>query len=276
MSVQNFSDSKLVSAFLSGDPLSIEYLILRHKDKVFSFILSKVKDVDLANDLFQDIFIRVIDKLREGKYNEEGKFISWLMRISHNMIMDHFRRDSRNRMVRSTDDFDVFDILAQDVESKEDLLFKAQMFKNLNVLISQLSLNQREVLEMRYFSSMSFKEISEESGISINTALGRMRYAIINLRPTEDFDVFDVLAQDVESKEDILFKAQMFKNLNVLIGHLSLNQREVLEMRYFSSMSFKEISEESGISINTALGRMRYAIINLRKLQEKHQINLSA
>jgi RNA polymerase sigma-70 factor (ECF subfamily) len=186
MSVQNFSDSKLVSAFLSGDPLSIEYLILRHKDKVFSFILSKVKDVDLANDLFQDIFIRVIDKLREGKYNEEGKFISWLMRISHNMIMDHFRRDSRNRMVRSTDDFDVFDILAQDVESKEDLLFKAQMFKNLNVLISQLSLNQREVLEMRYFSSMSFKEISEESGISINTALGRMRYAIINLRKLQE------------------------------------------------------------------------------------------
>jgi RNA polymerase sigma-70 factor (ECF subfamily) len=186
MSVQNFSDSKLVSAFLSGDPLSIEYLILRHKDKVFSFILSKVKDVDLANDLFQDIFIRVIDKLREGKYNEEGKFISWLMRISHNMIMDHFRRDSRNRMVRPTDDFDVFDILAQDVESKEDILFKAQMFKNLNVLIGHLSLNQREVLEMRYFSSMSFKEISEESGISINTALGRMRYAIINLRKLQE------------------------------------------------------------------------------------------
>jgi RNA polymerase sigma-70 factor (ECF subfamily) len=186
MSVQNFSDSKLVSAFLSGDPLSIEYLILRHKDKVFSFILSKVKDVDLANDLFQDIFIRVIDKLREGKYNEEGKFISWLMRISHNMIMDHFRRDSRNRMVRPTEDFDVFDVLAQDVESKEDILFKAQMFKNLNVLIGHLSLNQREVLEMRYFSSMSFKEISEESGISINTALGRMRYAIINLRKLQE------------------------------------------------------------------------------------------
>jgi RNA polymerase sigma-70 factor (ECF subfamily) len=186
MSVQNLSDSKLVSAFLSGDPLSIEYLILRHKDKVFSFILSKVKDVDLANDLFQDIFIRVIDKLREGKYNEEGKFISWLMRISHNMIMDHFRRDSRNRMVRPTEDFDVFDVLAQDVESKEDILFKAQMFKNLNVLIGHLSLNQREVLEMRYFSSMSFKEISEESGISINTALGRMRYAIINLRKLQE------------------------------------------------------------------------------------------
>ena len=186
MSVQNLSDSKLVSAFLSGDPLSIEYLILRHKDKVFSFILSKVKDVDLANDLFQDIFIRVIDKLREGKYNEEGKFISWLMRISHNMIMDHFRRDARNRMVRSTDDFDVFDVLAQEVESKEDILFKAQMFKNLNVLIGHLSLNQREVLEMRYFSSMSFKEISEESGISINTALGRMRYAIINLRKLQE------------------------------------------------------------------------------------------
>ena len=182
MSVQNFSDSQLVSSYLSGNSLSIEYLILRYKDKVFSFILSKVKDVDLANDLFQDIFMKVIDKLREGKYNEEGKFVSWVMRISHNMIMDHFRKAARNRMVRSTDDFDIFNLLGHEKECVDEHLFNAQVVKDLNVLISHLSQDQKEVLEMRYFSSMTFKEISEESGISINTALGRMRYAIMNLR----------------------------------------------------------------------------------------------
>lgn len=186
MSVQNFSDSQLVSSYLSGNSLSIEYLILRYKDKVFSFILSKVKDVDLANDLFQDIFMKVIDKLREGKYNEEGKFVSWVMRISHNMIMDHFRKAARNRMVRSTDDFDIFNLLGHETECADELLFNAQVVKDLNVLISHLSQDQKEVLEMRYFSSMTFKEISEESGISINTALGRMRYAIMNLRKLQE------------------------------------------------------------------------------------------
>lgn len=186
MSEQNFSDSQLVSAYLSGNSLSIEHLILRYKDKVFSFILSKVKDIDLANDLFQDIFMKVIDKLREGKYNEEGKFVSWVMRISHNMIMDHFRKASRIRMVRSTDDFDVFNFLGHETDYAEEILFNAQVVKDLNVLISHLSKDQKEVLEMRYFSSMTFKEISEESGISINTALGRMRYAIMNLRKLKE------------------------------------------------------------------------------------------
>jgi RNA polymerase sigma-70 factor (ECF subfamily) len=186
MSKQIFSDAQLVNAYLSGDSLSIEHLILRHKDKVFAYILSKVKDVDMANDLFQDIFIKVIDKLQDGKYNEEGKFVSWLMRISHNMIMDHFRKSSRNRMIRCTDDFDVFNLLGHETECADETLFNAQVVKDLNVLINHLSQDQKEVLEMRYFSSMTFKEISEESGISINTALGRMRYAIMNLRKLKE------------------------------------------------------------------------------------------
>ena len=112
MCVQNISDQQLVSAFLSGDSLSIEHLILRHKDKVFGYILSKVKDVDLANDIFQEVFIKVINKLNEGRYNEEGKFIAWVMRISHNMVIDHFRKNARVKMIRSTDEFNIFDIIS--------------------------------------------------------------------------------------------------------------------------------------------------------------------
>ena len=179
---KKISDQQLISEFLSGNSRSIEYLILRHKDKVFSFIISKVKNIDLANDLFQDIFMKIIDKLREGRYNEEGKFISWVMRVSHNMIMDHFRKEARNRILRTTDNYDTIDVLAHDIDDKHNIALSTKVVKDLNILITHLSPNQRKVLKMRYFSSMTFKEISEESGISINTALGRMRYAIMNLR----------------------------------------------------------------------------------------------
>ena len=186
MRVQNFSDQQLVSAFLSGDSFSIESLIIRHKDKVFGYILSKVKDVDLANDIFQDVFIKVIDKLKEGKYNEEGKFISWVMRISHNMIIDHFRKTARLKMIRSNDEFDIFDTIGGEEKCTETDMVRAQVFNDLKVLVTHLSLEQREVLEMRYYAGMSFREISEECDISINTALGRMRYALINLRKLQE------------------------------------------------------------------------------------------
>jgi len=186
MRVQNFSDQQLVSAFLSGDSFSIESLIIRHKDKVFGYILSKVKDVDLANDIFQDVFIKVIDKLKEGKYNEEGKFISWVMRISHNMIIDHFRKTARLKMIRSNDEFDIFDTIGGEEKCTEADMVRAQVFNDLKVLVTHLSLEQREVLEMRYYAGMSFREISEECDISINTALGRMRYALINLRKLQE------------------------------------------------------------------------------------------
>ena len=186
MCVQNFSDQQLVSAFLSGDSLSIERLIIRHKDKVFGFILSKVKDVDLANDIFQEVFIKVINKLREGRYNEEGKFISWVMRISHNMVIDHFRREARVKMIRPTDEYDIFNTLGEEAECTEDDMVRSQVFHDLKMLIRYLSDEQREVLEMRYYAGMTFKEISEECDISINTALGRMRYALMNLRKLQE------------------------------------------------------------------------------------------
>ena len=186
MRVQNITDQQLVSAFLSGDSLSIEHLILRHKDKVFGYILSKVKDVDLANDIFQEVFIKVINKLNEGRYNEEGKFIAWVMRISHNMVIDHFRKNARVKMIRPTDEFNIFDVIGGEEDCTEDEMINTQIVKELKMLISFLSDEQREVLEMRYYAGMTFKEISEECDISINTALGRMRYAIMNLRKLKE------------------------------------------------------------------------------------------
>ena len=186
MRAQNLSDQQLVSAFLSGDSLSIEHLILRHKDKVFRFIVSKVKDVDLANDIFQEVFIKVINKLREGRYNEEGKFISWVMRISHNMVIDHFRKESKVKMIRPNDDYNIFSAMGQELDSVESDVINKQVFNEVKDLVNYLSDEQREVVKMRYFSGMTFKEISEESGISINTALGRMRYALINLRKLKE------------------------------------------------------------------------------------------
>ena len=186
MCVQNFSDQQLVSAFLSGDSLSIERLIIRHKDKVFRFIISKVKDVDLANDIFQDVFIKVINKLREGRYNEEGKFISWVMRISHNMVIDHFRKESRVKMIRPNDEYDIFNTIAEEVECTESDLIKNHVLNELKDLVAYLSEEQRQVVQMRYYAGMTFKEIAEEIGISINTALGRMRYALMNLRKLKE------------------------------------------------------------------------------------------
>ena len=186
MRAQNLSDQQLVSAFLSGDSSSIEHLILRHKDKVFRFIVSKVKDVDLANDIFQEVFIKVINKLREGRYNEEGKFISWVMRISHNMVIDHFRKESKVKMIRPNDDYNIFSAMGEELDSVESDVINKQVFNEVKDLVNYLSDEQREVVKMRYFSGMTFKEISEESGISINTALGRMRYALINLRKLKE------------------------------------------------------------------------------------------
>ena len=186
MCVQNISDQQLVSAFLSGDSLSIEHLILRHKDKVFGYILSKVKDVDLANDIFQEVFIKVINKLNEGLYNEEGKFIAWVMRISHNMVIDHFRKNARVKMIRSTDEFNIFDIIGGQEDCTEDVMVQSQVVKELKILITYLSAEQKEVLEMRFYADMTFKEIAQECNISINTALGRMRYALINLRKLQE------------------------------------------------------------------------------------------
>jgi len=186
MCVQKKTDQQLVSAFLSGDSLSIELLIIRHKDKVFGYILSKVKDVDLANDIFQEVFIKIINKLNEGRYNEEGKFIAWVMRISHNMVIDHFRKNARVKMIRPTDEFNIFDVIGGKEDCTEDAMVNDQVVNDLKKLISLLSDEQKEVLKMRFYANMTFKEIAEECDISINTALGRMRYALMNLRKLKE------------------------------------------------------------------------------------------
>ena len=186
MCMQKKTDQQLVSAFLSGDSLSIELLIIRHKDKVFGYILSKVKDVDLANDIFQEVFIKIINKLNEGRYNEEGKFIAWVMRISHNMVIDHFRKNARVKMIRPTDEFNIFDVIGGKEDCTEDAMVNDQVVNDLKILISLLSDEQKEVLKMRFYANMTFKEIAEECDISINTALGRMRYALMNLRKLKE------------------------------------------------------------------------------------------
>lgn len=178
----NLTDKVLVQNFLNGDNKSFETLLSRHKNRVFSFIMSKVKNRDLTEDIFQDTFIKVINSLKKGKYNEEGKFLPWMMRISHNLVIDHFRKEAKMRKVRPTAEFDIFDILDDGSKNQQEMMIEAQVHADLKVLIEQLPEDQKEVLKMRYFEELSFKQISELTGASINTALGRMRYALINLR----------------------------------------------------------------------------------------------
>ena len=178
----NLTDQVLIKNFLNGDNKSFEELLSRHKNRVFAFIMSKVKNRDITEDIFQDTFIKVINSLKKGKYNEEGKFLPWMMRISHNLVIDHFRKESKMRKIRPTSEFDIFDILDDGRKNQEDLMIQTQVHADLNILIEQLPEDQKEVLKMRYFEDLSFKKISELTGASINTALGRMRYALINLR----------------------------------------------------------------------------------------------
>ena len=178
----NLTDQVLVQNFLNGDNKSFEELLSRHKNRVFAFIMSKVKNRDITEDIFQDTFIKVINSLKKGKYNEEGKFLPWMMRISHNLVIDHFRKESKMRKIRPTSEFNIFNILDDGRKNQEDLMIQTQVHADLNILIEQLPEDQKEVLKMRYFEDLSFKKISELTGASINTALGRMRYALINLR----------------------------------------------------------------------------------------------
>ena len=157
-------------------------MINRHQSKVFGFIFSKVKDKDIANDIFQDTFMKVIKTLQNGKYNEEGKFLPWVMRIAHNLIIDHFRKQKKMKMVRGTEDFDIFNIIGDTSESKEIEIIRTQIYEDLGKLIELLPELQKDILKKRIYQEMSFNEIAEQNEISINTALGRMRYALINLR----------------------------------------------------------------------------------------------
>jgi len=175
-------DSVLVNNYINGHEKSLEILIIRHKQRIFSFILSKVSDREVAEDIFQDTFIKVINTLKRGAYNEEGKFLPWVMRIAHNLIIDHFRRNKRLPKFNNTDDFDIFDVLSDEMLSVENQIIKNQILEDVKKLVEELPEDQKEVLLMRMYKDMSFKEIAENTDVSINTALGRMRYALINLR----------------------------------------------------------------------------------------------
>ena len=182
-------DSQLVDAYILGNEAALAELIDRHKNKVFGFIFSKVLDKDVAEDIFQDTFVKVILTLKEGKYNEEGKFLPWVMRIAHNLSIDYFRSRRRMPVIGETfmdEDFSIFDFLADPEDCSETRIIKDQIDKELRLIIDYLPEDQQEVLKLRIFKGLSFKEIAEETNVSINTALGRMRYALINLRKVID------------------------------------------------------------------------------------------
>ena len=175
-------DSALVKEYINGNEKALEILINRHNQRITSFIYSKVLDRDITEDIFQDTFIKVIKTLKKGNYSEEGKFLPWVMRIAHNLIIDHFRKNKRMPKFEGSDDFNIFSVIGDDKPNAERQMIKDQIDSDLGVLIDELPDDQRDVLIMRIYKDMSFKEISECTGVSINTALGRMRYALINLR----------------------------------------------------------------------------------------------
>jgi RNA polymerase sigma-70 factor (ECF subfamily) len=175
-------DALLVTNYIAGDENALSVLIHRHQSKIYGFIYSKLADRDLADDVFQDTFIKVIKTLKSNSYNEEGKFLPWVMRIAHNLIVDHYRKNKKMPMLRETEEFSIFNILTDSSPTIESLLISDVIEKDVQKLILELPNDQKEVLMMRIYQDLSFKEISEITGVSINTALGRMRYAVINMR----------------------------------------------------------------------------------------------
>ncbi len=186
MAIIEITDAQLVNNYISGDEKSLEILINRHQSKIYGFIYSKIPDREVSNDIFQDTFIKVIKTLKASSYNEEGKFLPWVMRISHNLIIDHFRKNKKMPMFRETEEFSIFSIMSDDALTIENKIIAEQVVKDVKKLIEELPADQKEVLVMRMYQDMSFKEISEITGVSINTALGRMRYALMNLRKVID------------------------------------------------------------------------------------------
>jgi RNA polymerase sigma-70 factor (ECF subfamily) len=179
-------DALLVKKYVDGDENALTVLINRHQTKIFGFIYSKISDRDISNDIFQDTFIKVIRTLKSKSYNEEGKFLPWVMRIAHNLIIDHFRRNKKMPMFRETEEFSIFSIMSDNSLTIENKIIQDQVEIDLRKLIEELPADQKEVLIMRMYQDMSFKEISEITGVSINTALGRMRYALMNMRKVID------------------------------------------------------------------------------------------
>jgi len=180
---KELNDQALVKAFLNGDETCIETLINRHRTKVYTYIFLTVKNHALAEDLFQETFIKVIQSLRRGKYRDNGRFLSWVIRIAHNLIIDHFRKEKQLNAISNDDsDIDLLNSKKLAEDNIEQLMVSEQIRRDLRKLIGELPADQKEVVLLRHFGGLSFKEIADHTGVSINTALGRMRYALINLR----------------------------------------------------------------------------------------------
>ncbi|MDD2982356.1 MAG: sigma-70 family RNA polymerase sigma factor [Crocinitomicaceae bacterium] len=190
MSMKTMDDQQLITSYLTGDNKAFETLLLRHKNRIFRFILMKIKDRDLADDIFQETFVKIINTLQLGKYNEEGKFLPWAMRIAHNLVIDHFRKTSKVRMISESssfsEDYSIFNILSTGEENTLETMTRTELENQMVDLIDHLPETQREIIQMRIFQDLSFKDIAEMENISINTALGRMRYALMNLRKLID------------------------------------------------------------------------------------------
>lgn len=181
------ADAQLIRQYLEGDEQSLEKLILRHKQRIYSFIYSKVLNRDITEDIFQDTFVKIIKTLKKGSYNEQGKFLPWAMRIAHNLVIDHFRKNKRMPKFQSSrSDFDIFDVISSGEDSVETDMITDQIHGDVRKIIMELPEDQKQVLTMRIYKEMSFKEIAAKTDVSINTALGRMRYALINLRKIID------------------------------------------------------------------------------------------
>jgi RNA polymerase sigma-70 factor (ECF subfamily) len=186
MDLLQLEDKSLVSLYLKGDEKAFETLLMRHKNKIYNYIFAKIRDRALSQDIFQDTFIKVVKTLKKGSYNEEGKFLPWAMRIAHNLMIDHFRKANKVRMISESssksDDFNIFSVLKLEDENIEDVITREEIEVQMVELIEHLPAAQRDILKMRIFQEMSFKDIAEKEDVSINTALGRMRYALINMR----------------------------------------------------------------------------------------------
>lgn len=182
MHVTPLNDQQLIDRYLQGNERAFETLLNRYKDKIYTSIYLFVKDESLAEDIFQEVFIKIINTLREGKYNHEGKFSQWAMRIAYNLCVDYFRRGKRRSIVQPTDTFDIFDVIASKDRNSEQQIIRSQTHEKVRQLVDMLPPEQREVVILRHYADMSFKEIAALTSVSINTALGRMRYALINIR----------------------------------------------------------------------------------------------
>ncbi|MDR0194836.1 MAG: sigma-70 family RNA polymerase sigma factor [Myroides sp.] len=182
----NMPDATLVNYYIAGGEEALEVLIKRHQSKIYGFIFSKVSDAELANDIFQDTFIKVINTLKSGRYNEEGKFLPWVIRIAHNLVMDHYRKEKRVQFQYDSDELPIFSFIKDDSNTIEGDLIQGQIESDLHLLLKELPEDQRQVITMRMYQDLSFKEIAEQTDVSINTALGRMRYALLNLRKLID------------------------------------------------------------------------------------------